>query len=106
MCFFNDFENEGSGYIVIGVQESNGKPQRPVLGFNPDSLSGCEKEMIGYCNLFQPNYMPRLSLEEIDKKHVLVIWVPAGSNRRIKCPMMFWPSTKHTITESASIQAV
>ena len=85
-AFANDFENEGSGYIVIGVQELNGKPQRPVLGFNPDSFERVQKEMIGFCNLFQPNYMPRLSLEEIDKKHVLVIWVPAGSIRPYKVP--------------------
>lgn len=85
-AFANDFENEGSGYIVIGVEESNGKPQRPVVGFNPDSFEQVQKEMIGYCNLIQPNYMPRLSLEEIDGKYVLLIWVPAGSIRPYKVP--------------------
>jgi len=79
--FANDFENEGSGYIVVGVKEINGKPQRPVLGFNPDSFERIRKEMIGYCNLIIPNYMPRMSLEEIDARYVLLIWVPAGSLR-------------------------
>jgi ATP-dependent DNA helicase RecG len=85
-AFANDFENEGSGYIVVGVREENGKPQRPVLGFNPDSFERVQREMIGFCNLIQPNYMPRLSLEEIDAKHVLLIWVPAGSVRPYKVP--------------------
>ena len=29
-AFANDFENEGSGYIIVGVVEENGKPVRPV----------------------------------------------------------------------------
>ncbi len=85
-AFANDFENEGSGYIVVGVKEENGKPVRPVEGFNPDTFESVQRELIGYCNLIQPSYFPRLSLEEIDQKHVLVIWVPAGSNRPYKVP--------------------
>ena len=37
-AFANDFENEGSGYIIVGVQEVNGKPVRPVKGFNKDEF--------------------------------------------------------------------
>lgn len=85
-AFANDFENEGSGYIIIGVNEIDGKPVRPVHGFNPADLESVEKEMIGFCNQIKPSYFPKLSLEEIDSKHVLVIWVPAGSNRPYKVP--------------------
>jgi len=85
-AFANDFENEGSGYIIIGVREEDGKPQRPVMGFNPDRFERIQKEMIGYCNEILPSYMPRLSLEEIDDKYVLLIWVPAGSVRPYKVP--------------------
>jgi ATP-dependent DNA helicase RecG len=85
-AFANDFENEGSGYIVVGVKEENGKSMRPVLGFNPDDFDRVQKEMIGYCNMIQPNYMPRLSLEELDGKYVLIIWIPAGSMRPYKVP--------------------
>jgi ATP-dependent DNA helicase RecG len=85
-AFANDFENEGSGYIIVGVEEKDGKPIRPVKGFDPEALEKVQKEMVGYCNLIQPAYVPRLSLEEIDHKHVLVIWVPAGSNRPYKVP--------------------
>lgn len=85
-AFANDFENEGSGYIVVGVDEVDGKPIRPVEGFNPDHLERVEKELVAYCNLIQPSYFPRLSLEEIDGKHVLVIWCPAGANRPYKVP--------------------
>ncbi len=85
-AFANDFENEGSGYVIVGVDEVDGKPIRPVEGFNPAQLEQIEKELVGYCNLIQPSYFPRLSLEEIDGKHVLVIWCPAGANRPYKVP--------------------
>jgi ATP-dependent DNA helicase RecG len=85
-AFANDFENEGSGYIIVGVAEENGKPIRPVKGFNPDDFETIQKEMIGYCNLIQPTYFPNLSLEEIDGRHILAIWVPAGTNRPYKVP--------------------
>ena len=85
-AFANDFENEGSGYIIVGVAEENGKPIRPVKGFNPDDFETVQKEMIGYCNQIQPTYFPALSLEEIDGKHVLAIWVSAGTNRPYKVP--------------------
>jgi len=85
-AFANDFENEGSGYIIVGVDEVDGKPIRPVFGFPPNDLEAVEKKLIGLCNLMQPHYMPRTSLEAIDGKHVLVIWIPAGSNRPYKVP--------------------
>ena len=85
-AFANDFENEGSGYVIVGVAEENGKPIRPVKGFNPDDFETVQKEMIGYCNQIQPTYFPTLSLEEIDGKHVLAIWVSAGTNRPYKVP--------------------
>ncbi|WP_461599054.1 AlbA family DNA-binding domain-containing protein, partial [Winogradskyella sp.] len=65
-AFANDFENEGSGYIIVGVDEVDGKPIRPVFGFNPNDLEAIEKQLIGLCNLMKPHYMPRTSLETID----------------------------------------
>ncbi|MEO0042953.1 MAG: hypothetical protein RL329_2401 [Bacteroidota bacterium] len=85
-AFANDFENAGSGYLIIGVAEVGGRPIRPVKGFNPHDFEKVQKELLNYCNLIVPSYFPRLSLEGIDDKHVLVIWAPAGSNRPYKVP--------------------
>ena len=49
-AFANDFENEGSGYIIVGVEEEGGKPVRPVLGFDTSKYEDVQKEMVGYCN--------------------------------------------------------
>ena len=93
-AFANDYENLGSGYIVVGIEEENGMPKRPVYGFEPESFDRVQKEMLGYCNLIRPTYFPRLSLEEIDGKHVLLIWVNAGSNRPYEVPRDVTASTK------------
>ena len=85
-AFANDFENLGSGYIVVGIDEENGIPKRPVFGFSPEQFDKVQKEMLNYCNLIRPAYFPRLSLEEIDEKYVLLIWVTAGSNRPYEAP--------------------
>ena len=85
-AFANDFENLGSGYIVVGIEEKDGMPLRPVYGFPENKFDAVQKELLGYCNLIRPAYFPRVSLEEIDDKHVLLIWATAGSNRPYECP--------------------
>ncbi|MET3129601.1 ATP-dependent DNA helicase RecG [Arcicella rosea] len=85
-AFANDFENLGSGYIVVGIEEENGMPKRPVYGFPTEDFDKVQKQMLGFCNLIRPAYFPKLSLEEIDGKHVLLIWVNAGSNRPYEVP--------------------
>ena len=92
--FANDFENLGSGYIVVGIDEENGMPKRPVYGFDPENFDKVQREMLGYCHLIRPTYFPRLSLEEIDGKHVLLIWINAGSNRPYEVPRDVTASTK------------
>ncbi|USQ03643.1 helix-turn-helix domain-containing protein [Aquirufa antheringensis] len=72
-AFANDFENEGSGYILVGIDEKEGIPLRPIIGFDPRTLEKVEKELVGYCNQMQPSYYPKLSLEKIDNKYVLII---------------------------------
>ncbi len=85
-AFANDFENLGSGYIVVGVEEDNGMAKRPVHGFPIEQFDQVQKELLRYCKLIRPNYFPIISLEEIDGKYILVIWATAGSNRPYEVP--------------------
>ena len=85
-AFANDFENEGSGYIVIGAKEEKRRTVRPVTGFDPKDFDHVYEELTTYCNLIKPVYIPKVSLEKIDDKHVMVIWVPGGSNRPYGVP--------------------
>ena len=87
MCAFaNDFDETGGGYIVVGVKEVNGRPVRPVVGIDPNQIEPIEKDMVGFNNLMQPYYQPRLYIEEADEKTILVIKVSAGERRPYKVP--------------------
>jgi ATP-dependent DNA helicase RecG len=85
-AFANDFDNLGGGYILVGVEEENGIAKRPVKGINIEALDKIQKEMVGFNNLFDPFYLPRTAVEEVDGKPVLAIWVPAGVNRPYAIP--------------------
>lgn len=60
-AFANDFDNIGGGYILIGVEEENGIAKRPVCGLPTEQLDAIQREMVGYNNLIEPYYAPRLS---------------------------------------------
>lgn len=85
-AFANDFEDTGGGYIIVGVKEEHGHAVRPILGVNPESIEQIEKDMVGYNNLIRPYYQPRLFIEEVDGKTILVIKVTAGERRPYKVP--------------------
>ena len=65
-AFANDFDNIGGGYIVVGVEEKNGRAVRPVKGLDIEKIEPIEKDMIGFNNLIKPLYVPKTSIEDID----------------------------------------
>lgn len=85
-AFANDIDNIGGGYILVGVKEVNGMAQRPVKGLSVESLDKIQREMLQFNQLIEPQYSPRVSIEEIDGKSVLVIWVTTGHNRPYTVP--------------------
>ncbi|MHA4807379.1 RNA-binding domain-containing protein [Flavitalea flava] len=85
-AFANDFDNTGGGYIVVGVEEEYGRPKRPVKGVPAAELAEIQKKMIGFNNLINPVYHPRLFMEEIDGVQLLIIWVTGGKNRPYQVP--------------------
>lgn len=87
-AFANDFDDLGGGYIIIGVDtdEKTGMAIRPVEGLPLEKIDKILQEMVGYNNKLSPYYLPRTSVEEVDGKHVLVIWCPAGINRPYSVP--------------------
>ena len=80
-AFANDLENIGGGYILVGIEEENGIAKRPVKGLAENEIDHILKEMVGYDAKISPTYLTKVSVEEVDGKIVLIIWVPAGINR-------------------------
>jgi ATP-dependent DNA helicase RecG len=85
-AFANDFDNIGGGYILIGVAEEEGAAKRPVLGLSDNVISEIQRKMIGFNNLINPPYDAKLFIESVDKKKIIVLWVPGGSNRPYEVP--------------------
>ncbi len=80
-AFATDLENTGGGYILVGVEEENGIAKRPVKGICETEIDKIQKEMVGYDAKISPDYLCKVSLEEVDNKTILVIWAPSGINR-------------------------
>lgn len=87
MCAFaNDFQNFGGGYIVIGIEERNGKPVFPPKGINLDAIDKLQKDILNTCSYLKPLYTPIVSIEKWQEKNIVIIWVPGGSARPYCAP--------------------
>lgn len=85
-AFANDFDNMGGGYILIGIEEDNGRPRLPIKGLNPDSIDSIQLDLLNKCNFIEPRCIPVIEPYTIDKKEILVLWIPGGEDRPYKCP--------------------
>lgn len=86
-AFANDFENLGGGYIIIGQDcDDNGKPIFPPVGLAETELDKIQRELQTVCNLIEPRYFPKLSVETIEGRKLIVLYVPGGQNRPYKAP--------------------
>ena len=85
-AFANDINNIGGGYIIIGVEEDNGIAKLPIIGIPIELLDSIQRQMIGLNNLIKPAYSPKLSVEEVDGKYIIVLWIPGGANRPYEVP--------------------
>ena len=59
-AFANDIEDQDGGYILIGVEEENGRPILPVSGINPERIDTIEKDLLNKCHFIEPFYYPRI----------------------------------------------
>jgi ATP-dependent DNA helicase RecG len=81
-AFANDFNNWGGGYIIIGIEEENGKPILPPKGLNDNEIDKIQKEILNFGKgKISPSYIPVVETTEFQGKQILVIWVPIGIER-------------------------
>lgn len=85
-AFANDFNNYGGGYIVLGVEEQDGKPSYPPRGIDPNRLDKLQKDLLNLCSYLKPSYTPIASMESYQGKDVFVIWAPGGQARPYLAP--------------------
>lgn len=85
-AFANDLDNWGGGYIVIGVEEANGRPVYPLKGVPVEKIDKYQKEIFAKCKLIRPAYTPIIGVESYQEKQFIVIWCPGGDNRPYSSP--------------------
>lgn len=85
-AFANDFDNQGGGYIIIGVEEENGIAKRPIKGIEQAELDAIQKSMLGFNKKIIPAYFPKTIIDKVDDRYVIVLWVPTGIQRPYKVP--------------------
>lgn len=85
-AFANDLDNWGGGYIVIGVEECDGVPVHPVKGLEDEEIDHIQKDILRYCKMISPSYIPQSEPVSYEGKNVLVLWCPGGYDRPYRCP--------------------
>ena len=102
-AFANDFDNMGGGYVLIGVEEEDGRPVLPVKGLNPRDIDKIQLDILNKCNFIEPRFIPVIEPYSVapnndiyedrsrggdwsDNKEILVLWAPGGEERPYKCP--------------------
>ena len=73
-AFANDYNNDGGGYIAVGVEEAHGIAVRPVKGIPEYMLDEIQKEMLSYNNMISPPYFPKAIPLEVDGNGFLLLW--------------------------------
>jgi len=86
-AYANDINNWDGGYVIIGVEEENGKAKLPPTGLQVQELDTIQKKLIELSHKLIPVYIPIFQPYLINGKHILVVFVPAGDNRPYKSPI-------------------
>ncbi len=77
-AFANDIDNWG-GYLVIGVEEKDGRPVYPLKGVPAEKVDGYHKRI-------QPEYLPIVEVVDYQGKKFIVVWAPGGYLRPYSSP--------------------
>jgi ATP-dependent DNA helicase RecG len=86
-AFANDINNWDGGYIILGVEEDQGKAKLPPIGLQFQELDAIQKKLIELSHKLRPVYIPVFQPYIIDGKPLLIIYAPAGDNRPYKAPV-------------------
>ena len=85
-AFANDYHNLNGGYVVIGVEEHDGRAVLPPRGLSDEAVDAARKWIRGQCNRLDPAFQPVLSPEMVDGHLILVIWAPGSDMRPHRAP--------------------
>ncbi len=86
-AYANDINNLNGGFIIIGVEEENGKAILPPHGLKPEQIDSIQKKLVEISNKISPPYFPIYQPFIIDSRCILVVKASGGDNRPYKAPV-------------------
>ena len=93
-AFANDFNNQGGGYIILGVEARDGCPVLPPQGLKQQEIDGIQQEILNIGYRLTPHYHPVVELCEIEGKLVLFLRAYGGQNRPYRAPLRYAKSCR------------
>lgn len=84
--YANDMLNLNGGYLIIGMEEKEGKALFPPKGLEEFNIESIQKEIRGLCKRINPEYQPVLFPVTYHGKSILIIMVPGSDNRPHQAP--------------------
>lgn len=93
-AFANDFHNWGGGYLIIGIEEKDGKLVLPPKGLSQAEADKALKKLFELGHQIQPSYRPICEPETYQGKLILVVWVFGGELRPYKAPVSLGKKNK------------
>ena len=79
--FANDYDNLNGGYVLVGVDERDGRAVLPPPGLSAEKVEAARYWIRNKCRQFKPPYRPKLIRKTVDEQFVLIIWAPVSDNR-------------------------
>lgn len=81
-AFANDFHNLGGGYVVLGIEERDGRPVLPPKGQDPNAIDGIQKNLLNLgSSAIRPPYHPQTAIHELEGRTILILYAPGGETR-------------------------
>ena len=96
-AFANDLDNWGGGYIVVGVEEENGRPVYPLKGVPVEKIDAYQKNILEKSKFIRPAYSPIVEVVDYEDKKFIVLWCPGGDNRPYSSPKTMAKDSKERI---------
>ena len=94
-AYANDFNNTNGGYIIIGMEESNGRPLLPPFGIDENKLDKIQQEIFQYCNFISPRYIPQMEIMNYQGKYLIYLWCSAGDDGPYSAPEDVLSGSRH-----------
>ncbi len=85
-AFANDLLNLNGGYVVLGIEEAEGRPILPPRGLDDLNLERVQQKVLEACRRIVPTYMPRIFVEDYQGRAIAVVWAPGGDTRPYQAP--------------------